>query len=49
MEVSPRSSSGTAGLNGLVSAIASATEIEQVMWVINPAKLGSIAARISRS
>lgn len=31
----------------LVSADASATEIEQIMWVLNPAKLASISARIS--
>lgn len=31
---------------GLVSAETSDTEIEQIMWVINPAKLASISARI---
>lgn len=31
---------------GLVSAETSDTEIEQIMWVINPAKLTSISARI---
>jgi RNA polymerase sigma-70 factor (ECF subfamily) len=31
----------------LVSADASAAEIEQIMWVLNPAKLTSISARIS--
>jgi len=34
---------------GLVSAVVSPTEIEQIMWVINPAKLASIAARIPSS
>ena len=33
----------------LVSADASATEIDQIMWVINPAKLASISARIAPS
>jgi RNA polymerase sigma-70 factor, ECF subfamily len=32
---------------GLVSGDASASEIEQIMWVINPAKLASISARIT--
>lgn len=32
---------------GLVSGDASAAEIEQIMWVINPAKLASISARIT--
>jgi RNA polymerase sigma-70 factor (ECF subfamily) len=32
---------------GLVSGDASASEIEQIMWVINPAKLASISAQIS--
>jgi RNA polymerase sigma-70 factor (ECF subfamily) len=31
----------------LVSADASASEIEQIMWVLNPAKLASISARLS--
>jgi RNA polymerase sigma-70 factor (ECF subfamily) len=31
----------------LVSADASAAEIEQIMWVMNPAKLASISARIA--
>lgn len=31
----------------LVSADASATEIEQMMWVLNPAKLASISARLA--
>jgi RNA polymerase sigma-70 factor (TIGR02957 family) len=31
----------------LVSAVASAAEIEQIMWVMNPTKLASISARIA--
>jgi RNA polymerase sigma-70 factor (ECF subfamily) len=30
----------------LVSADASAKEIDQIMWVMNPSKLASISARI---
>jgi len=33
--------------HALVSAETSATEIEQIMWVMNPVKLGSISARIA--
>jgi RNA polymerase sigma-70 factor (ECF subfamily) len=32
---------------GLISAVASAAEINQIMWMINPAKLASMSARMS--